>query len=102
MATVTISDRAKADAEELVREGRFETVDQAVEAGLRWLRDPWVDEIVDLDDLDPETRAAVEQGLADADAGRVRDGHEVFAELIAKYEAMALEQEQTRARARAL
>lgn len=99
MATVTISDQARADAEELIRAGRFETIDQAVEAGLRWLRDPWIDEVVDLDDLDPETRAAVEEGLADIEAGRVRDADEVFDELIAKYEAMALEREQGRARA---
>lgn len=88
MATVVLSEQAKVDAEELVREGRFDTVDQAVAAGLRSLRDPWVDEIVDLDELDPETRAAVERGIADADAGRVTDGDVVFDRLIAKYEAM--------------
>ena len=99
MATITISDQAKADAEELVREGRFETVDAAVEAALHFFRNPWIDEVVDLDDLDPETRAAVEEGLADADAGRVRDASEVFDELIARYEAMAKERKQPQARA---
>ncbi len=85
-ATVMLSDQARTDAEELVREGRFETLDQAVEAGLRFLRDPWVDEEVDLDDLDPETRAAVERGLADIDAGRVIPAEQVFAELKARFD----------------
>lgn len=98
MATmVTISDQAKADAEALVGEGRFQTVDEAVEAGLYFLRNPWIDEKVDLDELNPETRAAIEEGIADADAGRVRDAADVFDELIAKYESMAREREQARA-----
>lgn len=99
MATVVLSEQAKVDAEELIRQGRFETMDEAVAAALHFFRNPWIDEEVDLDDLDPETRAAVEEGIADADAGRVRDGNEVFDELIARYEAMALEREQGRAQA---
>ena len=88
MATVVLSDQAKADAEQLIRDGRFETLGEAIEAGLHVLRNPWIDEEVDVDDLDPETRAAVERGIADADAGRVTDANVVFDRLSAKYDAM--------------
>ncbi len=88
MATVVLSDQAKADAEQLIRDGRFETLGEAIEAGLHFLRNPWIDEEVDVDDLDPETRAAVERGIADADAGRVTDANVVFDRLSAKYDAM--------------
>ena len=36
-----------------------------------------------------EFHAAIARGIADADAGRVTPAEEVFARLIAKYEAMA-------------
>ena len=88
MATISVSDQAIADAEGLVREGRYETVNDAIEAGLYFLCHPWIDEEVDLDDLDPETRAAVEEGIADADAGRAIDADIVFDRLLAKYGAM--------------
>lgn len=85
---VAISETAKAQADALVSSGMYESIGEAIEAALSRL-EPWDDEIVDLDDLSPEDRAAVEEGLADIEAGRVVDGETFFAELIAKYEAMA-------------
>ena len=82
---VQLSDGGTAIVEDFVERGRFASVEDAVDAALCLLSD----EVVDLDDLPPEHRAAVEEGLADIAAGRVHDGEEVFARLIAKYEAMA-------------
>lgn len=87
--SVTISEAAKARADALVLSGRYDSVDEAVEAGLRRLEDYEEDVEVDLDDLPPEHRAAVERGLADAEAGRLVDGEQFLSRLIAKYEAMA-------------
>ncbi|WP_010162129.1 ribbon-helix-helix domain-containing protein [Sphingomonas sp. PAMC 26617] len=86
--SVVISEAAKAHAEALVSSGRYESLEEAVEAAI-WQLDAWEDEEVDLDTMSPEHRAAVEEGLADIEAGRVVDGETFFAELIAKYEAMA-------------
>lgn len=86
---VAISEAAKADADALVSSGRFGTVEQAIEASLSFLREGWIDDEVDLDALSPEDRAAIEEGLADIEAGRVIDADEVFDRLIAKYTAMA-------------
>jgi len=86
--SVVISAAAKAHAEALVSSGRYESLEEAVEAAI-WQLEEWDDEEVDLDSLSPEHRAAVEEGLADIEAGRVVDGETFFAELIAKYEAMA-------------
>lgn len=86
---VAISEAAKASADALVASGRFSTVEQAIEASLNFFKEGWIDEEVDLDDLSPEDRAAVEEGLADIEAGRVVDADEVFDRLIAKYTAMA-------------
>ena len=83
---VAISEAAKAHAEALVLSGRYDSVEEAVEAGLSQLGD-W-DEVVDLDALSAEHRAAVEEGLAAAEAGDVVDGQTFFRELRAKYRAM--------------
>lgn len=82
---VQLSDGGTAIAEDFVGRGRFASIEDAVDAALCLLSD----EAVDLDDLSPEDRAAVEEGLADIAAGRVHDAEEVFAELIARFEAMA-------------
>lgn len=42
-----------------------------------------------------ETHEAIDEGLADVEAGRVHDADEVFSELIARYE--RLEKERSRA-----
>lgn len=82
---VRLSDGGAAIAENFVERGRFASVEDAVEAALCLLSD----EAVDLDDLSSADRTAVEEGLADIEAGRVHDAEDVFSELIAKYEAMA-------------
>lgn len=84
MATmVKLDDEWQAYAEEVVRDGVFASVEQAVEAGLRQIqadREP---------PLAPHVLAAIEEGLADIDAGRVRDADEVFDELIEELQARA-------------
>jgi predicted transcriptional regulator len=75
--SVVISAAAKAHAEALVSSGRYESLEQAVEAAI-WQLGDWEDEEVDLDSLSPDHRAAVEEGLADIEAGRVIPAEEVF------------------------
>ena len=82
--TVTISDEAKGYAEELVKKGCYESLDQAVEAGLWRLQDD-----DDHDDLTAEEWASVEAALAEVDAGGGLTAEQVFDPLIAKYRAMA-------------
>lgn len=82
---VSINDEAKARADQLIRSGQYTSFDEVVRAALRESTDGWIDQEIDLDDLSPETRAAVEEGLADIEAGRVHDAEEVFAELRERY-----------------
>ena len=86
MATtsVKLADEWNTYAEGLVRDGHFASIEQAVEAGLRQIQAD-----MENDDLSPEDWAAIDEGLADGDAGRVRDADEVFDELLAKLRAMA-------------
>jgi len=86
--SVVISAAAKAHAEALVSSGRYESLEQAVEAAI-WQLGDWEDDEVDPNSLSPEHRGAVEEGLADIEAGRVIPADEVFDRLIAKYTAMA-------------
>jgi len=67
--------------DELVNTGRYETRDDVLREGLRLLQ---IKErrLAELD-------AAIERGLADAEAGRVRPIEDVAARLKAKYAAMA-------------
>ncbi len=82
MATVTISDEARATAEQLVHDGRFASVEEAFEAGMHRLKGE-----IDSDDfvLSPEEIAAVDASLADIEAGRIYSADEVFAELRARF-----------------
>jgi putative addiction module CopG family antidote len=74
------------DLDELVASGRYASREDVVRAGLRLVHEEeWTDEEVDLDSLDPATRAALEEGLADVAAGRVEDADVVFARLRARY-----------------
>ena len=82
--TVTISDAAKGFAEELVKKGCYESLDQAVEAGLWRLQD---DE--DHDDLTEEEWASVEAALAEVDAGKGIPAEQVFVELRERFKAIA-------------
>ena len=53
----------------LVASGQFESVEAAVAAGVQLLKSQ------------QQLRAEIQKGIDDADAGRVFDGEEVFAEL---------------------
>lgn len=82
---VTISEAAKAQADALVSEGLYESVQQALEAGLQRLDDDWEDEDLGLLDLSDEDRAAIAEGLAQLKAGQGIPAEEVFAELRARF-----------------
>lgn len=74
------------DLDDLVARGRFASREDAVREGLRLVHEQdWTDEAVDLESLDPATRAAVEEGLADIAAGRTEDADVVFARLNERY-----------------
>lgn len=81
---VTISEAAKAQADALVADGTYESVQDALEAGLQRLKDD-SDEDLSLLDLSDEDRAAIAEGLADAKAGRVIPAEQVYAELRARF-----------------
>lgn len=86
--SVAISEAARAHAEALVSSGRYETLEQAVEAAI-WQLDPLPsDDLVDLDALPPDLRAKIEAGIAAADAGDVVDGETFLDELSARYRSM--------------
>jgi len=82
---VSIGDEAKARADQFIRSGKYTSFDEVVLAAIRETGDGWIDQEIDLEDLTPEVRTAVEEGLADIDAGRVHDAEEVFAELRERY-----------------
>ena len=50
------------------------------------LLDETADEVGDWDDLDPETRAAIAEGEAEADRGEGIPWEQVRAELVARYD----------------
>lgn len=70
---------------ERVASGEFQSESQAVEAVLK--ESYPAEDKLSPDELE-EVRAAVAEGIADADAGRLHDADEVFAALKARYEAM--------------
>lgn len=74
---VTISEEAKARADELIRSGSYTSFSDVVQAALQGAEDGWMDEPVDIDELPPELRDAVLAGLADIEAGRVHTIEEV-------------------------
>ena len=89
MASVTINDETAALGRDLVSRGLFDTLEEAVEAGVRRLGASGSQEATALEDLPPHVRAAVERGIADMKAGRVKDGDEVFSRLLKKYKVAA-------------
>ena len=72
--------------DDMVASGRFPSPEEAVREGLRLVSEQdGPDEVLDLDALDPDDRAAIERGLDDIDAGRVYPADQVFAELRERY-----------------
>jgi antitoxin ParD1/3/4 len=66
---VYLSPDAMEFVEGLVASGQFKSAEEAVEAGVQLLKSQ------------QHLRAEIQKGIDDADAGRVFDGEEVFAEL---------------------
>ena len=66
---VQLSPDAMEFVEGLVASGEFESAEAAIAAGVQLLRGQ------------QQLRAEIQKGIDDADAGRVFDGEEVFAEL---------------------
>ncbi len=71
MTTVLISDELNAQAEELVRQGYFESVTQALEAGLRHLTEPVAE---DDDEIDPDAEADALTDVSEEDREAIREG----------------------------
>jgi len=70
--------------EKLVSQGRYKSRDEVLREGVR-LVDEREARLAKLN-------KALDKGIADADAGRMRPAEEVFAELRARYEAMAAQE----------
>ena len=84
--TIDLDRQTLGELDDLVASGRFASREDVVREAVRLLQErEGVDEAVDLDSLDPETRAAVEAGLADIEAGRTEDAEVVFARLQERY-----------------
>ena len=87
MATLTVSDDVLALVGARMTQGKFDTADDL----LRWAlaeseaATAATDAIVTYEDLDEQTRAAIDESEADYGAGLARPWDEVRAELKAKY-----------------
>lgn len=80
-STAELDAKDEALVAELVRNGRYASTQEVIKAGLRL--------VVWREQKRAEFEAAIDRGLEDIKAGRVRDADEVFEELIAKYDSMA-------------
>lgn len=85
---VSLSEAARARADELIRSGRYKTFCEVVEAAVGDDHESWMDEPMDLEDLSADDRAAIEEGLADIEAGRVHTLNEVITKLRADIDAL--------------
>ena len=80
---VTLSDDSAALVDKMLQDGPWESIDELFLNGIGTLQeDVAADEHFDLDVL----RAKLQVGLDDIAAGRMHDGEEVFAELMARFE----------------
>ena len=80
-ATVELTEDDQAFVASLVASGRYDSPDAVIQQAVKLVRLR--------EERRAELHAAIARGIADADAGRVAPADEVFARLIAKYEAMA-------------
>ena len=80
--TISLSPETQELLDAHMKRGGFASADEVVRAGLEALGQLEGEYI---EDLDPETRAAIEDGLAQADRGEVRPWEEVRAELRARF-----------------
>jgi putative addiction module CopG family antidote len=76
---VTLTSETQKLLEERMQQGQYPTPDDALRDALRTLRD------IEAYELDDETLAAIEEGLAQANRGEVRPWEDVREELRAKY-----------------
>ena len=76
-----LGETLEAVVDDLVKNGRYNSKSEVLREGVRLVQE----REAALKRLD----AAIDEGLADADAGRTRPAEDVFAELRAKYQAMA-------------
>ena len=82
-SSANLGDKLEGYVNNLVKTGRYQSRSEVLREGVRLVEER-EKRLVALD-------AAIERGLADADAGRVRPIDEVERELVAKFERMAEE-----------
>jgi len=88
--SVDLGNKLEAFVAKLVKSGRYNSKSEVLREGIRLVQEREI-RLAALD-------AALARGLADADAGRVTPAETVFAELRAKYQAMAEQAESHEAR----
>ena len=76
-----LGEKLEAVVNDLVANGRYNSKSEVLREGVRLVQER--------EAALARLYAALERGLADIDAGRTRPAEEVFAELRAKYQAMA-------------
>jgi predicted transcriptional regulator len=79
---IVLNDETQKLIEERMKETGLETADELVRVALQTLHQVRGE---DFEDLDSETRAAIEEGLAQADRGEGRPWEEVREELRARF-----------------
>lgn len=84
MATITVSDEARRLLDQQLDGGRFESADDLLQRALRSLARP---DAADYDDLDADTRAAIERAEAEYARGLARPWAQVRDVLRARFTA---------------